>query len=104
MSDFFSIFKQVLFGKVTTLENELRTCAREFLQIDESRYEEEVSMRNLDLFLLDGKARVTDETYSFNKTSFNFCYLKVRYGWHLNCTFFPWLPHHLESILGDLPT
>lgn len=63
------------------MENVLKTCAREFLQIDESRYEEEVSVRDLDLFLLDGKARVTDETYTFNKTSFNFCYLKVRYGW-----------------------
>jgi hypothetical protein len=69
-----------LFGKVATLENVLKTCAREFLQIDESRYEE-VSAKNLDLFLLDGKARVTDDTYTFNKTSFNFCYLKVRYGW-----------------------
>ena len=63
------------------MENVLKTCAREFLHIDESRYEEEVFARDLDLFLLDSKARVTDETYTFNKMSFNFCYLKVRYIW-----------------------
>ena len=37
------------------MENVLKTCAREFLQMDKSRYEE-VSARDLDLFLLDGKA------------------------------------------------
>ena len=30
------------------MENVLKTCARGFLQIDESRYEEEVSARDLD--------------------------------------------------------
>ena len=64
------------------MEIVLKTCAREFLQINESGYEEEVSGRDLDLFLLNGKARMTDETYTYNKASFNFCYLKGRYGWH----------------------
>jgi len=71
------ISKQVRFGKVTTLENVLKACAREFLDIEETRYEDELSRRNLDLFLLEGEVQVTDPTFPFNKTSFYFSYLKV---------------------------
>lgn len=76
---FFLLIEQVHFGRPATLENVLKACAREFLDIEESSYAEELSRRNIDIFLLDGRARVTDPTFSYNRTSFNFSYLKVRF-------------------------
>ena len=73
----FFALKQVRFGKLATLENVLKACAVEFLGIQEESYEEEIARRNIDVFLLDGRARVTDATFPYNKTSFNFTYLKV---------------------------
>ena len=49
-----------------------------FRSIQEESYKEEIARRNIDVFLLDGRARVTDPTFPYNKTSFNFTYLKVR--------------------------
>ena len=70
-------FEQVRFGKLATLENALKVCAQEFLDIEESRYEEEIKRRGIDIFLLDGRARVTDPTYPYNRTSYKFSYIKV---------------------------
>ena len=49
-----------------------------FRSIQEESYKEEIARRNIDVFLLDGRARVTDPTFPYNKTSFHFTYLKVR--------------------------
>ena len=49
-----------------------------FRSIQEESYKEEIARRNIDVFLLDGRTRVTDPTFPYNKTSFNFTYLKVR--------------------------
>ena len=58
-----------------TLQNVLRKCAEEFLAIrDDAHFDEEIASRGLQLFLLDGKAVVTDETFTHNKTTFNFSY------------------------------
>ena len=76
ISAFFAL-KQVRFGKLATLEKVLKACAVEFLGIQEESYEEEIARRNIDVFLLDGRARVMDATFPYNKTSFNFTYLKV---------------------------
>lgn len=48
-----------------------------FRSIQEESYKEEIARRNIDVFLLDGRARVTDPTFPY-KTSFNFTYPKVR--------------------------
>lgn len=69
--------EQVRFGKLAMLENVLKVCAREFLDIEKSRYEEEINRRGIDIFLLDGRARVTDPTYLYSRTSFKFSYIKV---------------------------
>ena len=73
----FFFLKQIRFGKLATLENVVKACAFEFLGIQEESYEEEIARRNIDVFLLDGRTRVTDPTFPYNKTSFNFTYLKV---------------------------
>ena len=70
---------QISFAKVTTMANVLKACAKEYLQIDEDEFEYQVARQNLQLFLLDGKAVVKDETYTFDRTSFNFVYAKVLY-------------------------
>jgi hypothetical protein len=52
----------------------LKACAEEFLNIPKDKYDDEVKERNIERFLLDGKAVVTDPTYTFNRTSFHFFY------------------------------
>ena len=59
------------------MDNVLKACAKEYLNIDDNDYEYEVARQKLELFLLDGKAVVKDPSYTFNKTSFNFVYIKV---------------------------
>lgn len=60
------------------MQNVIKKCAEEFLDIqDDAHFDEELKTRGLQLFLLDGKAIVTDETYTHNKTTFNFCYTEV---------------------------
>ena len=61
----------------TTIDNILKACAEEYLNIDKEEYTEEVARQGLDLFLMDGKAVVKDQSYTFNRTSFSFVYIKV---------------------------
>ena len=51
-------------------------CEKEYLGIEEADYEYRVA-RRLELFLLDGKAVIKDPSFTYNKTSFNFVYVKV---------------------------
>ena len=75
----FPFFLQITLNSTTTIENLLKACAEEFLNIPKDNYDEEVKERNLELFLLDGKAIVKDPTYTFNRTSFHFFYTEVNY-------------------------
>ena len=58
-------WKQIRFGKLATLQNVVKACAVEFLGIQEESYEEEIARRNIDIFLLDGRARVKKLTETF---------------------------------------
>ena len=68
---------QIPCKNVTTIENVLRACASEFFGITPEKYEEEITMKNIEVFLLDGKARIQDPAFTFNRVTFNFVYLKV---------------------------
>ena len=68
--------RQISFNKTTTMDNVLKACAKEYLKIDDNDYEYEIARQKLELFLLDGKAVVKDPSYTFNKTAFNFVYIK----------------------------
>jgi len=73
----FCLFFQVTFGKHTTIENVLKACASTFLNIKEEDYQDSVN-QGLVLYLLDGKAIVTDPSFTHNKTSFSCCYEEVQ--------------------------
>ena len=69
--------RQISSNTTTMLSNVLKACAEEYLNINKDEYDKEIENKDLEVFLLDGKAMVKDPSFTYHRTSFSFVYIKV---------------------------